>query len=164
MPVYLCKPGVFALEPWRHGIPVYSEPFALGKNQEFVELEAALAPATATVPTNNYDRVDRQDSRGQPNSEASSVTGAVTSNHHSQQPHRSGTLTSERNIPVRRIRHSEVVLVDDVTFVFGNYWLRLRSPGSKGGSSGYICLIAGQNTIKATCINGVDEAPEKAGK
>lgn len=41
---------------------------------------------------------------------------------------------------VRKIRHSEVVLVDDVCVAFARYWLRLRWPGSKGGFAGYIAM------------------------
>ena len=48
---------------------------------------------------------------------------------------------------IRRIRHSEVVLVDDVVYQHNNYWLRLRWPGTKGGFAGYVCLLAHQNTI-----------------
>lgn len=42
--------------------------------------------------------------------------------------------------PLRRIRHAEVVLVDDVCVAFDRYWLRLRWPGSKGGFAGYLAM------------------------
>ncbi|GKY98421.1 hypothetical protein MPSEU_000799600 [Mayamaea pseudoterrestris] len=42
--------------------------------------------------------------------------------------------------PIRRVRHAEVVLVDDVCVAHERYWLRLRWPGSKGGFAGYIAM------------------------
>lgn len=42
--------------------------------------------------------------------------------------------------PIRRIRHAETVLVDDVCISHGRYWLRLRWPGHKGGFSGYVAM------------------------
>lgn len=57
------------------------------------------------------------------------------------QPQQQGTSGSSTNpAAMRRLRHSEVVLVDDVIFAYQNYWLRLRSPGSRGGFAGFICL------------------------
>ena len=41
---------------------------------------------------------------------------------------------------IRKIRHSEVVVADDVCLCFGRYWLRLRWPGSKGGFAGYVAM------------------------
>jgi hypothetical protein len=41
---------------------------------------------------------------------------------------------------VRRVRHAEIVLVDDVCIAYGRYWLRLRWPGHKGGFAGYIAM------------------------
>lgn len=42
--------------------------------------------------------------------------------------------------PIRRVKHAEIVLVDEVSIHFGNYWLRLRWPGKRGGVAGYIAL------------------------
>jgi hypothetical protein len=47
---------------------------------------------------------------------------------------------SQTGIEIRRIRHAEVVLVDDVCVAFGRHWLRLRWPGHKGGFAGYVAL------------------------
>lgn len=44
------------------------------------------------------------------------------------------------NMPIRRVRHAEIVLVDDVCTAHGRYWLRLRWPGRKGGFAGYIAM------------------------
>jgi len=53
-----------------------------------------------------------------------------------QQQQPSTTTASSRrslrfaaNVPIRRVRHAEIVLVDDVCVAHGRYWLRLRWPG-----------------------------------
>ena len=38
------------------------------------------------------------------------------------------------------MKHSEIVLVDEVSIHYGNYWLRLRWPGKRGGVAGYVAL------------------------
>mmetsp|Transcript_15661 Transcript_15661/g.17603 ORF Transcript_15661/g.17603 Transcript_15661/m.17603 type:complete len:786 (+) Transcript_15661:134-2491(+) len=48
--------------------------------------------------------------------------------------------TVRYGLPLRKIRHAEVVLVDDVCIAFDRHWLRLRWPGSKGGFAGYVAL------------------------
>jgi hypothetical protein len=50
----------------------------------------------------------------------------------------SSTFTPNGGIPIRRVRHSEVVLVDQVSIAHGVYWLRLKWPGSRGGVAGYM--------------------------
>jgi hypothetical protein len=187
MPVYLCKPGVNSLEPWRHGIPVYAEPFDLGsgsstststtkatdstnddQSQPLNVVDSRLdihtgtgtGTGTGTVNNNNNNTnnnnnnntnnnnnnntnnnnnntnnlLEHSESRTQPNSETSSMTGV-------------GPQHNSNATAIRRIRHSEVVLVDDVVYQHNNYWLRLRWPGTKGGFAGYVCLLAHQNTI-----------------
>ena len=42
--------------------------------------------------------------------------------------------------PIRRVRHAEVLIVDDVCISFDRYWLRLRWPGKKGDFAGYIAM------------------------
>lgn len=42
--------------------------------------------------------------------------------------------------PVRRLKHSEVVVADDICIAFERYWLRLKWPGSKGGFAGYVAM------------------------
>jgi len=54
-------------------------------------------------------------------------------------------------IPIRRVRHSEVVLVDEVAVHYNKYWLRLIWPGSRGGVAGYI-VLGGTNS--GTVPNG----------
>ena len=40
--------------------------------------------------------------------------------------------------PLRRLRHGEIILVDDVCVAWDRLWLRLRWPGRKGGFAGYL--------------------------
>ena len=49
-------------------------------------------------------------------------------------------LAAGRREPIRRVKHAEIVLVDEVNVYHGNYWLRLRWPGKRGGVAGYIPL------------------------
>ena len=42
--------------------------------------------------------------------------------------------------PLRRLRHGEIVLVDDVCLAWERHWLRLRWPGHRGGFAGYLPL------------------------
>jgi len=42
---------------------------------------------------------------------------------------------------LRRVRHTEVVLVDEVSIWYNRYWLRLRWPGPEGGFAGYIPIL-----------------------
>jgi hypothetical protein len=48
----------------------------------------------------------------------------------------STTLPLVVPVPIRRIRHSEIVLVDDVCIAYNRYWLRLRWPGTSSGGAG----------------------------
>ena len=50
------------------------------------------------------------------------------------------TTTTMRPNPVRRIRHAEVVLVDQCLIIYGRTWLRLRWPGEQGGFGGFVAL------------------------
>lgn len=83
MPLYLCQPGADKPEPWRHGLSVYSAPFAVDDTSDDEDLD--LKPR-----------------------------------------------------PLRRLRHGEIVLVDDVCLAWERYWLRLRWPGNRGGFAGYL--------------------------
>jgi len=49
-----------------------------------------------------------------------------------------GRATAFQN--TRKIRHAELVLVDDVCQAHGRYWLKLRWPGQKGGFAGYVAM------------------------
>jgi hypothetical protein len=47
--------------------------------------------------------------------------------------------------PLRRLRHAELVLVDDVCQAFGKTWLRLRWPGRRGDFAGYLPVTNDDN-------------------
>jgi len=55
--------------------------------------------------------------------------------------------------PVRRVRHAEVVLVDQCIVAYGRSWLRLRWPGSQGGFGGFVALSKVEDMIK---LSGMD--------
>jgi hypothetical protein len=137
MPVYLCKPGVNSLDPWRHGIPVYVQPFPL---------------RGATGVSNSLDKDADVNVRTRENGEATATDDVHTTN---TGPTRPWTLSeTAATSAIRTIRHSEVILVDDVVYQYSNYWLRLRWPGSNGGFAGYVCLVAHTNAIQLTAEGG----------
>jgi len=126
MPVYLCKPGCAAYEPWRHGIQVYAFPFAIDspatpKSSATEETPLSRPHAQEGHYSSNAAKKEEEDVRDQPESEPIP-------------PRHSG------GVAIRRVRHAEVVLVDDVCIAHGRYWLRLRWPGPPGGFAGYIAL------------------------
>ena len=147
MPVYLCQPGAGSSEPWRHGIQVYAAPFEMdetslteGGRDSFV-----LPASSMEASNNNWSgsggiRNDRNNNRtnniNQRTGAPSSLQGAASSISGGGQLNRNSVLGH----PVRRVRHAEVVLVDDACIAFDRYWLRLRWPGHKGSFAGYIAL------------------------
>jgi hypothetical protein len=206
MPIYLCKPGINSVEPWRHGIPVYPHPFPLntkpstnsstgeggldrgrdrgestGHGSSTVTVTVTANEGNLnTTSTNNgmamnlleHDQREQQrqeeededweETRNQSSTETTGTTllnighggpeRSVLSTRHSGST--STPFSSQSISAIRRIRHSEVVLVDDVVYMYSNYWLRLRWPGSKGGFAGYVCLVAHTNIIKQTLDAG----------
>jgi hypothetical protein len=53
-------------------------------------------------------------------------------------------VDAEGDAPIRRIRHAEIVLIDDVCIAFGRHWLRVRWPGNPRAGhlhfAGYIAM------------------------
>lgn len=65
---------------------------------------------------------------------------------------------------IRKVRHAEVVLVDDVSTLGDKYWLRLRWPGQKGGFAGYIAVYKdGSNGEANSTGNTKKEASSSTG-
>jgi hypothetical protein len=141
MPVYLCQPGTGGDDPWRHGLQVYASPFSLEATQanRFVGGGRDLVIAN-WVPHRN---------------------GGNNNDDHESSLWSSPSSRSTTNPPIRRVRHTEVILVDDVCMAYNRYWLRLRWPGHKGGFAGYIAmglaseipLSSVQGTIKMKIVN-----------
>ena len=52
--------------------------------------------------------------------------------------------------PVRRLRHAEVVLVDQCLTAYGKTWLRLRWPGELGGFAGFVAVGGGGGLRRGT--------------
>jgi len=105
-------------------------------------------------PTENNDDREQQRNRGQDDVRDGIADATTSSNSVPQNSENTGQIncsgrqrddiiashTVQYGLPVRRIRHAEVILVDDVCIAFDRHWLRLRWPGSKGGFAGYVAL------------------------
>jgi hypothetical protein len=155
MPVYLCQPGAGAAEPWRHGIQVYAAPFALDDGVPSGSGDTVVLTGNSSQWPNDRQQHEPQEGAQREQQQpmegglqylpmdyaatnaatGGSMMGATTAAIVFQQQQR-----SRLGIPIRRVRHAEVVLVDDVCMAFERYWLRLRWPGHKGGFAGYIAL------------------------
>ena len=119
MPVYLCQPGTGYTEPWRHGIHVYSAPFPIDKNPP------GTGGGRDFIVSNSGGGNDLV------------VANATTGNPSESTPAPASSFSGH---PIRRVRHAEIVIVDDVCIAYDRYWLRLRWPGGKGGFAGYIAM------------------------
>jgi hypothetical protein len=132
MPVYLCQPGFKTEDAWRHGIQVFAAPFPI-----------------------NDGGTNSSTGGGGRDLLVASVDGATTTTAKQSSIHRS--LSPGQ--PIRRVRHAEVVIVDDICVSYNRYWLRLRWPGSKGGFAGYIAmgLVSDFDVSKEKISPGIDE-------
>jgi hypothetical protein len=124
MPVYLCRSGSGHDEPWRYGIQVYSSPFSI--------VDARAGGGLVAGSGGGRDLIVASAPSGSLHTTGEDTEGATATD----RP-RSSIVTGN---PIRRVRHAEVVLVDDVCVAYGRYWLRLRWPGHKGGFAGYIAM------------------------
>ncbi|CAB9501273.1 expressed unknown protein [Seminavis robusta] len=132
MPVYLCQSGSGYSEPWRHGIQVYAAPFPINLSASTTSGGGRDSFAHSAAGTNGPQwSAQQQQQQNQNASESSNPRVSLTQ-----------SLTEQRlaGMPIRRVRHAEIVLVDDVCVAFGRYWLRLRWPGQREGFAGYIAM------------------------
>ena len=143
MPVYLCQSGSGYNEPWRHGIQVYAAPFPIPSGSGNVggggRDSVVLPPSSGDVA--QWESRPQQPQGNPPTQQQQRPTtrSSVHRSQRSQQP----PATSEQmlaGMPIRRVRHAEIVLVDDICIAFGRYWLRLRWPGQREGFAGYIAM------------------------
>lgn len=128
MPVYLCQPGALAAEPWRHGIQVYAAPFAMD------------VAVSSNENNSNTEILDNNEGLRQRRGTSTADDTTAGGNTVSQTAGSGESHVAPWGLPIRRVRHAEVVLVDDVCVAFDRYWLRLRWPGGRGGFAGYIAL------------------------
>jgi hypothetical protein len=140
MPVYLCKSGSGQIEPWRYGIQVYASPFSIdevgyggGGKQPSAPKGGGRDLVIASEPLSS-----------------SGVDGRALREMASSAPPPSSPIVV--GSPIRRIRHAEIVLVDDVSIAYGRYWLRLRWPGHTGGFAGYIAMAKVSDVSKRKWI------------
>ena len=152
MPVYLCRPGHASTEPWRHGVQVYAYPFRIdgtaGAGAAIGDADggssaSATAAAAASVGNNN----DRPSEAAAAAAAAAALASRpATDTADDGEVAAIAAVTTDRaasagvGVAVRRVRHAEVVLADEVSAAYGRYWLRLRWPGPRGGIAGYIAL------------------------
>ena len=161
MPIYLCKPGRLSEEPWRHGVQVYASPFPLEeslpsspndhwKNHPTEEGEEEEGEEVTQLPRGD-ERAARATSPPPPTTTATTTTTTAvqdptwddrTIRHCNTRAKKRTTHVAlvHGGNPIRRIRHAEVVLVDQVSIRYGRYWFRLRWPGPRGGTAGFIAL------------------------
>lgn len=174
MPVYLCKPGWGQAEPWKHGVPVYAYPFPLDETSCATEM--CTATDSSALPLRNLSTAARMGSRSGANAnrrrDTNDADADANANGDTNNP---GNSNFDRNtmnalqrpplvpnaryrqpMPIRRMRHSEVVLVDEVSIHYNRYWLRLRWPGSRGGIAGYI-VVGGANNASNARIQQLNE-------
>ena len=161
MPVYICQAGSNSSEPWRHGLQVYAAPFQLsdlpsgdprGGDGNVCTLAPRMVSSTGdagqTQRDNNHNNNNLRTQRErQFRHELTYGVNANNPNNSSNNEHNNDAIREQQHIeslrfglPVRRIRHAEVVLVDDVCIAHDRHWLRLRWPGRKGGFAGYVAL------------------------
>ena len=172
MPVYLCQPGATASEPWRHGIQVYAAPYAMDEvNSESLPMitgNANNSSAEVGAGSNEAARWSTNDTPAERDlaqaAAQSEIEGRRDMGVSGSRSSVAGVLhrTNNAGIPIRRVRHAEVVLVDDVCVAFDRYWLRLRWPGGKGGFAGYIAL--GKVSQEPSWLKNQVESPSRPGK
>ena len=118
MPVYLCQPGAGQVEPWRHGVQVFSAPCPIDASTSSPSTPTFDLVVASLPDNNNNNNNNNSNNRGE-----NAAAGRGT-----------------RPSSIRRVRHAELVLVDDVCIAYNRYWLRLRWPGHRGGFAGYIAM------------------------
>jgi hypothetical protein len=155
MPVYVCKAGgEDGAEPWKHVVQVYAEPFAYSEEKGSTSDTNGDGKGGASSTRTSTAMQSRSALRRLPPQMAASPAAAATGA--TPQPAASGSGTrpnttrgvtasesgtgtktarasaiavTNTGTPIRRVRHSEILLVDCVFIAFERYWLRLVFPG-----------------------------------
>jgi hypothetical protein len=139
MPVYLCQSGSGQVEPWRYGIQVYASPFTIDEVGS-----GGRGPQHSGPKGGGRDLVVASETLRSSDADGRALREVV-----SPVPPPSPIVAGS---PIRRIRHAEIVLVDDVSIAYGRYWLRLRWPGHTGGFAGYIAMAKVSDVNKCRWI------------
>lgn len=185
MPVYICQAGSNSSEPWRHGLQVYAAPFQLsdlpsgdprGGDGNVCTLAPRMVSSTGdagqTQRDNNHNNNNLRTQRErQFRHELTYGVNANNPNNSSNNEHNNDAIREQQHIeslrfglPVRRIRHAEVVLVDDVCIAHDRHWLRLRWPGRKGGFAGYVALgKVNETTVSRQALDMLQSRAEAEG-
>lgn len=151
MPLYLCQPGTGHPEPWRHGIQVYASPFPIdaqhANNNNNISSTASADENAASASADAASSSGEQQQQQQRHYHSAAAGAGGNGRDYlvagvggsGGQTFTAVAITTAGH-PIRRVRHAEIVLVDDVCIAFDRYWLRLRWPGRRGGFSGYIAM------------------------
>jgi hypothetical protein len=153
MPVYVCFPGLDSPEPWQSYIDVFAAPYEV--NDETTAIRTVSNQSG--VFANTGHRVSGRDTAENATDHGSSVHENEDERENDDIPLEVARLDSatvdarraelsliggsgaSRPPPhIRRLRHAEIIIVDDVCLLYSRYWLRLRWPGRRGGFAGYI--------------------------
>lgn len=147
MPLYLCKPGWSQSEPWRHGLQVYASPFRMEEDVGSMLSSSNNNNSNSSVAVSSRAVIARNDEN---NVEEETVVHTTMEHRDQEESSAMGrykdstsirsSYNYNRGMPIRRVRHAELILVDEVCSQYGRYWLRLRWPGVQGGFAGYIAL------------------------
>mmetsp|Transcript_6301 Transcript_6301/g.13211 ORF Transcript_6301/g.13211 Transcript_6301/m.13211 type:complete len:688 (-) Transcript_6301:342-2405(-) len=178
MPIYLCRPGGRFLHSWKATQDVYARPIPLpppggtadrpgdeggGTSAAHAVLAAALPPPAAPDDADADGDADGDAAPAGGRSPAPPRRDAVPVVSSALPPPRAVPPRPAEEVPVRKVRHSEVLLVDNVSVEYGRYWLRLRWPGPEAGFAGYISpCVAPKNPPRVPDpVVETDDAPSK---
>jgi hypothetical protein len=164
MPVYLCCPGKNKNEPWNHFIQVYAAPFELIKQKSSSESVSNVAMMSMSMTMSMTMTMTDMNNNNNNNNESTTVTtspnentitnenpevdlqvsrnnrSAVQQQQQLQQQQLLQQFEIQKQQSIRRIRHSEIIIVDDVCIAYNLYWLRIRWPGKNS-----TCTSTGTN-------------------
>jgi hypothetical protein len=151
MPVYVCFPGLDSPEPWQSYIDVFAAPYEVNdettrtiSRQSAVHTNSGHPEAgrdTAENATDHGSSVhENEDERENDDipMEVARLDSATLDARRAELSLVRGSGAARPPPHIRRLRHAEIIIVDDVCLQYSRYWLRLRWPGRRGGFAGYI--------------------------
>lgn len=110
------------------------------RRQEYLHVRNTIIRSHSSSASGDDDD-DNGSERSSLLKSSSSTSSRVSLSSH---PHFPSSPQHVRPNPVRRLRHAEVVLVDQCLSAYGRTWLRLRWPGEFGGFAGFVAIGGGR--------------------
>lgn len=138
----------------QHGQPLDDTPTTSATALEIATNEIAERRLRQRQFLENHNTTvsNSSDDESQPNNrDETNDTTVVTRTFHRSTA--SARTPTPRPNPVRKLRHAEVVLVDQCLVVYGIYWLRLQWPGEQGGFGGFVALSKVEDALKKSTQN-----------